>query len=180
MVNLRVLGTDSIAERFGVLADLREAGLIRHLGVSNVTPGQLAEARAIAPVVCVQNPYGIGVRADQDAFVDDCGEQGIAFVPFYSIAGSARQAGVAGDGPAEVPEVRAVARAHGASAAQIRLAWTLHRGPHVLAIPGTGDLGHLADNVAAAALRLSAAELALLEAAHQGDGASVPDGAGPA
>ncbi|MGW6686162.1 aldo/keto reductase [Streptomyces sp. NPDC054961] len=176
VVNLRVLGTDSIAERFGVLAELREAGLIRHLGVSNVTPGQLEEARAIAPVVCVQNPYGIGVRADQDAFVRDCGERGIAFVPFYSIAGSARQAGVAGDGPAEVPEVRDVARAHGTSAARIRLAWTLHRGPHVLAIPGTGDLGHLADNVAAAALRLSPAELALLEAAHQGHGASAPDG----
>ncbi|MBT2446893.1 aldo/keto reductase [Streptomyces sp. ISL-43] len=174
VVNLRVVGTASIAERFGALAELREAGLIRHLGISNVTPGHLAEARAIAPVVCVQNPYGIGMRPDQDEFVRTCGEQGIAFVPFYSIAGPGRQAGAGGAGGAdgadadEMQEVRAVARAHGASAAQIRLAWTLHRGPHVLAIPGTGDPVHLASNVAAAAIRLSQADLALLESAHHG------------
>ncbi|WP_246466662.1 aldo/keto reductase [Streptosporangium album] len=88
VVNLRVLGTDSIAERFGAPAHLRDAGLIRHLGISNVHPEQLAEARAIAPVVCVQNQYGIGARPEQDAFLRTCGEQGIAFVPFYSIAGA--------------------------------------------------------------------------------------------
>lgn len=168
VVNLRVLGTDSIAERFGALAELREAGLIRHLGISNVTPEHLAEARAIAPVVCVQNPYGIGVRPDQEAFVRSCGEQGVAFVPFYAIAGAGREAGPREDADAiGVAEVREVARAHGASPAQVRLAWTLSQGPHVLAIPGTGDLGHLADNVAAAALRLSEAELALLGTAHR-------------
>ncbi|MFE2284835.1 aldo/keto reductase [Streptomyces sp. NPDC059443] len=169
VVNLRVLGTGSIAERFGALAELREAGLIRHLGISNVTPEHLAEARAIAPVVCVQNMYGIGVRPKQGAFVRDCGEQGVAFVPFYAIAGAGREAGAGGDTDGVgVAEVREVARAHGVSPAQIRLAWTLAQGPHVLAIPGTGDLGHLADNVAAAALRLSAAELALLDTAHRG------------
>ncbi|MGW1467177.1 oxidoreductase [Streptomyces sp. NPDC002308] len=164
VVNLRVLGTHSLAERFGVLADLREEGLIRHLGVSNVTPEHLAEAQKIAPVVCVQNLYGIGVRPDQDDFVDSCGEQGIAFVPFYSIAGAGRDAGAGA--ARERDEVTAVARAHGASAAQVRLAWTLHRGPHVLGIPGTGDPAHLEENVAAGALRLTEEELALLDAAH--------------
>ncbi|MGW4894295.1 aldo/keto reductase [Kitasatospora sp. NPDC004240] len=163
VVNLRILGTDSIAERFGALAELREAGLIRHLGVSNVTPAQFAEAREIAPVVCVQNPYGIGFRPEQDEFVRFCGEQGVAFVPFYAIAASSGQAGaVAGD----PEEVLAVARAHGVTPAQVRLAWTLHRGPHVLAIPGTGDPGHLEANVAAGALRLTDEDLALLETAH--------------
>ncbi|MFC7258843.1 aldo/keto reductase [Streptomyces lutosisoli] len=164
VVNLRVVGTDSIAERFGALADLRAAGLIRHLGISNVTPDHLAEARAIAPVVFVQNQYGIGVRPDHDAFVRACGEQGVAFVPFYAIAAAGRTAGATGT---ESAEVLAVARAHGVSAAQVRLAWTLHRGPHVLAIPGTGDPDHLAANVAAGALRLTEDEMAALDALHR-------------
>ncbi|GAA4562616.1 aldo/keto reductase [Planotetraspora kaengkrachanensis] len=167
VVNLRVLGTQSIAERFLALARLREAGLIRHLGLSNVTPAHLAEAQAIAPVVGVQNMYGIGVRPEQDDFLRACGEQGVAFVPFYAIAGTGRQAGASG---VESEEVLTVARAHGASAAQVRLAWTLHRGPHVLAIPGTGDPGHLADNVAAGALRLSTDELAVLDRVHRAQG----------
>ncbi|WP_433212384.1 oxidoreductase [Microtetraspora malaysiensis] len=173
VVNLRVVGTDSIAERFSALAELREAGLIRHLGISNVHPHHLAEARAIAPVVCVQNMYGLGVRADQDAFVRTCGEQGVAFVPFYAIAASGRQAG-ASDG--DHPQVLAIARAHGAGPAQVRIAWTLHRGPHMLAIPGTGDPDHLAANVAAGALRLSEEELALLDSIHQppGTGMTAP------
>jgi pyridoxine 4-dehydrogenase len=165
VVNLRIVGTGSIAERFGALAELRDAGLIRHLGISNVTPEHLAEARSIAPVVCVQNMYGIGVRPGQDAFVRACGEMGVAFVPFYAIAAAGRTAGTTG---ADGEEVLAVARAYGASAAQVRLAWTLRRGPHVLAIPGTGDPDHLAANVAAGALRLSAEDLALLDSVHQG------------
>ncbi|MCB5180751.1 aldo/keto reductase [Streptomyces antimicrobicus] len=160
VVNLRVVGTGSLAERFGALAELREAGLVRHLGLSNVHPHHLAEARAIAPVVCVQNMYGIGASPEQREFLRRCGEHGIAFVPFYSIAGSGRERGAT---TGDDPRVSAVARSHGVSAAQIRLAWTLHQGPHVLAIPGTGDLGHLAQNVAAGALRLSADELALLD-----------------
>lgn len=161
VVNLRIVGTDSIAERFGALARLREAGLIRHLGLSNVTPEHLTEAQAIAPVVCVQNQYGIGARPEQDAFLRRCGEEGVAFVPFYAIAGAGREGG-ADTGRTESEQVQAVARAHGVTPAQIRLAWTLHRGPHVLAIPGTGNPDHLADNVAAGALKLSADELALL------------------
>ncbi|MEU8461069.1 oxidoreductase [Streptomyces sp. NPDC029003] len=167
LVNLRVLGTSSVAERFGALAELREAGLIRHLGVSNVTPEQLAEARTVAPVVCVQNPYGIGMRPDQDAFVRHCGEQGIAFVPFYSIAATGREGGASGT---QDPALLAVARAHGATPAQIRLAWTLHRGPHVLAIPGTGNPDHLTANVAAGALRLTQEDLTTLNSLHHRPG----------
>lgn len=163
VVNLRIVGTGSIAERFGALAELRDAGLIRHLGLSNVTPAHLAEAQAIAPVVCVQNPYGIGLRPDQDTLVRTCGEQGVAYVPFYAIATTGRQAGAT---DRDHPEILAVARAHGASPAQVRIAWTLHRGPHVLAIPGTGDPDHLASNVAAGALRLSEEEVALLDSLH--------------
>ncbi|WP_328943357.1 aldo/keto reductase [Streptomyces sp. NBC_00250] len=164
VVNLRIVGTDSIAERFGALAELREAGLIRHLGVSNITPEQLAEAQSIAPVVCVQNMYGIGVRPEYADFVRLCGEQGIAFVPFYAIAAAGRQGGATAP---ESPEVLAVAEAHGASPAQVRIAWTLHQGPHLLAIPGTGDPDHLAANVAAGALRLTTEDLALLDTLHR-------------
>ncbi|WP_078891807.1 aldo/keto reductase [Streptomyces sp. NRRL S-350] len=163
LVNLRIVGTDPVAERFGALAELRQAGLIRHLGLSNIRPHHLAEAQAIAPVTCVQNPYGIGSSPAQDELLRLCGEQGIAFVPFYAIAGAGREGGAS---TAEPPQVRIIAEARGVSTAQVRLAWTLHRGPHVLAIPGTGDVAHLEDNVAAGALQLSAQELALLEEAH--------------
>ncbi|WP_329088717.1 aldo/keto reductase [Streptosporangium sp. NBC_01469] len=160
VVNLRVHGPDSIAERFGALAELRDAGLIRHLGISNVRPKHLAEALAIAPVVCVQNRYGLGASPERRGFLRACGEQGIAFVPFFAIAGEGREAGASG---ADDEAVLAVARAHGATAAQVRLAWTLRHGPHVLAIPGTGNPDHLVANVAAGALRLSDDELARLE-----------------
>ncbi|MFD0475210.1 aldo/keto reductase [Nonomuraea thailandensis] len=159
VVNLRVppSGTaGSIADHFGALAGLRDAGLIRHLGVSNVTPAQLAEAQAIAPVVCVQNPFGVGATAGQGELLRGCGEQGIAFVPFFAIAGAGREAGAGGG---EHETVLAVARAHGATPAQVRLAWTLRQGAHVLAIPGTGDPGHLAENMAAGTLALSDDEL---------------------
>jgi len=164
LVNLRLHGLDSIAEHFGALAELRDAGMIRHLGVSNTRPEHLAQAQAIAPVVCVQNSYGLGHRPQQDQLLRACGEQGVAYVPFFSIAGAGREAGPSG---AEHDDVLAIARAHDATPAQIRLAWALQRGPHVLVIPGTGDLGHLADNVAAGALRLAPDDLARLEAVHQ-------------
>ncbi|MFF5110908.1 oxidoreductase [Streptosporangium sp. NPDC000509] len=162
VVNLRIprsMASSSIAEHFGALADLRDAGMIRHLGVSNVTPAHLAEAQAIAPVVCVQNAYGIGARSEDHEFLRACGEQGIAFVPFFAIAGTGRETGAS---VAESEEVLAVARAHGVTAAQVRLAWTLQCGPHVLAIPGTGNPDHLAENVAAGALRLSEEEMTRL------------------
>ncbi|MGW2177219.1 oxidoreductase [Streptomyces sp. NPDC001732] len=171
VVNLRVPPSrrnGSIGEHFGALAELRDAGLIRHLGVSNVTSEQLTEARAIAPVVCVQNPYGIGAASEDRALLRRCGELGIAFVPFFAISGSGREAGPASDGS---EEVSSVARTHGVSPAQVRLAWTLQQGPHVLAIPGTGNPDHLAQNVAAGALRLSEEEMARLD--------QVADPAGP-
>jgi aryl-alcohol dehydrogenase-like predicted oxidoreductase len=163
VVNLRSQGPGSIAEQFGALSDLRTRGLIRHLGVSAIGLDQLNEARAIAPVVCVQNPYGLGFRAESDDLVRACGADGIAFVPFFSLAGPGRESGAATE---DAEPVRAVAAEYGVSPAQIRLAWTLHRGDHMLAIPGTGDLGHLADNIAAAGLRLSEDDLARLEAVH--------------
>ncbi|WP_181777580.1 oxidoreductase [Amycolatopsis pittospori] len=155
--------TGSVAEHFGALADLREAGLIRNLGISNIVAGQLTEAMAIAPVVCVQNRYGLTDRED-DALVDLCAEHGVAFVPFFavttSLPGAPAQDGVV-PGLAEITKV---AEAHGATPAQVRLAWTLHRGDHVLAIPGTGNPAHLEENIAAGGLRFSEDELALLDA----------------
>ncbi|QKG22933.1 aldo/keto reductase [Actinomadura verrucosospora] len=166
LVNLRILGShDRFAERFGALAEMRRAGLIRHLGLSNVRPHHVAEAQAIAPVVCVQNPYGIGAFPEQEEVRGLCERQGIAFVPFYSLAGTRREGGRSGGD--DEPAVGAVARELGASPAQIRLAWTLHQGPHVLAIPGTGDLAHLEQNVAAAAIRLPGEALAALDALHR-------------
>jgi pyridoxine 4-dehydrogenase len=164
VVNLRIPGSktdDSIAEHFAVMAGLQQEGLIRHLGVSGITPAHLAEVQAIAPVVCVQNRFGIG-DADDD-LLGICGEQGIAFVPFFAIAGERKGAGGAA---APTDPVLAVARAHNVSPAQIRLAWTLHRGPHVLAIPGTGDPGHLIENIAAAGLHLSPDDLTALNGAQ--------------
>ncbi|NBE79488.1 aldo/keto reductase [Micromonospora rubida] len=164
LVNLRQAGLESVAEHVGALAELRDAGLIRHLGISNVRPHHLPQALAVAPVVCVQNAYGLGFRPRHDQFVRDCAAQDVAYVPFFSIATTGREAGASGD---EDPEVRAVAAAHGVSTAQLRIAWALHRSPNMLAIPGTGNPEHLAANVAAGALRLTADDLARLEAVHQ-------------
>jgi len=164
VVNLRIPGSAegaSIAGHFAALADLRAAGLIRHLGLSGISAEQLAEAQAIAPVVCVQNRYGLEAPAADHALLDLCGTHGIAFVPFFAIAGPA--AGRGGAAPSD-ETVLAIARAHHATPAQVRLAWTLHRGPHVLAIPGTGDPAHLTENIAAAALRLSPQQISSLAA----------------
>lgn len=167
LVNLRIgaaleRGSGSIAERFGVLAELRAAGLIRNLGISNVSAEHLTEALAIAPVVSVQNQYGLTVRREDDALIELCAEHGVAFVPFFAIASGAEQSG-AEQGGTQQQAVTDIALAHGVTPAQVRLAWTLHRGPNVLAIPGTGNPAHLAENVAAAALRLSPAELSQLD-----------------
>ena len=169
VVNLRRMPKyDSITEHFGALAELREAGLIRHFGISNVTPRYLAEAQAIAPVVCVQNRYAVDrPDPDSDELLRSCGEQGIAFVPFYAVAGEAAEQGAT---TAHDEAVRAVALAHGASPAQIRIAWTLHQGPHVLAIPGTGNPDHLTENVAAGAIRLTDEELKRLDTPHRDAG----------
>ncbi|MFI2364256.1 oxidoreductase [Promicromonospora sp. NPDC019610] len=154
---------ESVAEHFGALAELREAGLVRHLGVSNVLAEQLTEALTIAPVVCVQNQYGLTHREDDD-LVTLCGERGIAFVPFFAVGAAVPGASPAGGADdTGRAEVEAIAAAHDATPAQVRLAWTLHRGPHVLAIPGTGSVAHLEENVAASALRLTEEELAVLD-----------------
>ncbi|MEU6658466.1 aldo/keto reductase [Streptomyces sp. NPDC046821] len=159
LVNLRLMGQDSISEHFGALAELRDAGLVRNLGISVARPEHLAQAQEIAPVVCVQNRYGIDASGGKD-MLRACAENGIAFVPFFSIAGQGRESGAV---RAEHDEVQAVARVHGVSTAQVRLAWILQQGAHVLAIPGTGNPEHLVDNVAAGALRLTADELQLLD-----------------
>ena len=161
LVNLRTLSAGKpVGEHFAALAALRDAGLVRHLGLSNVTVGQIEEALAIAPVAAVQNRYSIDSRRPEaDDVLRACAERGIAFVPFFAIAGEGREGGRR-DGDLE--PVLAVARAHGATPAQVRLAWTLAQGDHVLAIPGTGNLAHLAENVAAGALRLTEEDLALL------------------
>lgn len=170
--NLRQLGRDhldlvylrrmpdwpNLDEHVGALAELRAAGLIRHVGLSGVTAAALAAAEAIVPIVAVQNAWGVDNGRINDALVAECGTRGIAFVPFFSLAGTARESGSVATGAA----IEAVAAAHGATPAQVRLAWTLHQGDHVLAIPGTGDRRHLEENVAAGGLRLTTADLAAL------------------
>ncbi|MCP2247626.1 oxidoreductase [Lentzea aerocolonigenes] len=162
VVNLRVSGLDDVSAHFEQLAGLRQEGLVRHLGLSNVRPHHLDQAQRIAPVVCVQNSYGLGHHPDQDDFLGVCGERGVAFVPFFALAGANKEAGTS----AEDDEVTAIAAAHDATPAQVRLAWTLARGPHVLVIPGTGDPAHLRQNVEAGQLVLTPEELTRLDALH--------------
>ena len=163
LVYLRRMRQESISEHFGALAELREAGLIRHLGVSNVRPAHLAEAQAIAPVVAVENRFNLEVRQHDDVLCA-CTEQGIAFVPYFAIAGEGREGGYgARSAITSLDEaVAEVARRHEATPAQVRLAWTLHQGPTVLAIPGTSSLEHLRENVEAGTLELGSEDLALL------------------
>jgi pyridoxine 4-dehydrogenase len=176
--NLRELGRDHldvvnyrhngpgrpVADHVEALADLTRDGLVRHVGVSNVTLDQLREAQAVTEIVCVQNRYAVGYRASgaRDV-VEHCAEQGVAFVPFFAIAGQGREGKPAAEHATE-DAVREVAVEHEASPAQVRLAWSLAQGAHVLAIPGTGDPAHLEDNVAAASLRLTSDEVARLDA----------------
>jgi pyridoxine 4-dehydrogenase len=156
VVNLRVGGLEepepgSVAEQFTALAELRQQGLIRHLGLSTVNAEQLAEARAIAPVVCVQNMYNIARRAD-DALVDQTARDGIAFVPYFPLGGF---------NPVQSDELNAVADRLGATPMAVALAWLLRRSPNILLIPGTSSVDHLRENVAAATLDIDdvAAEL---------------------
>ncbi|NEB79694.1 aldo/keto reductase [Streptomyces sp. SID14478] len=165
VVNMRLYERTSplIEEYVGALGELREAGLIRHIGVSDVDAELLARARGTAPIVCVQNRFGLGTgRAGDAELLRSCAQSGIAFVPFFAIAGRGGHTG----GTAEAPALREIAAVHDVSPAQIRLAWTLHQGPNVLAIPGTGDPEHLAQNVAAGAIRLTDDELRALDDAQ--------------
>jgi pyridoxine 4-dehydrogenase len=158
VVNLRMGGFDgaeegSIAEQFGALVEMQEAGLIRHLGLSTVTAAQIAEARAIAPVVCVQNFYNVAVRRD-DELIDFLAGEGIAYVPYFPLGGFS---------PLQSEELGAVAARSGATPMSVALAWLLQRSPNVLLIPGTSSVDHLRENVAGAGLELSAADLEELD-----------------
>ncbi|WP_424644374.1 oxidoreductase [Embleya sp. AB8] len=142
-------GGESIADRFAVLAELRAEGLIRHLGVSNVDAAQLAEARAIAPVAAVQNPH-----ANDMGLLTECEEAGIAFVPFFPLGG--------GGTPLDTERLGKIAARLGATTPQVALAALLATSPSMLAIPGTGTLAHLEENLATDALTLSDEDLATL------------------
>jgi aryl-alcohol dehydrogenase-like predicted oxidoreductase len=151
VVNLRSPAVDtptdaSLAEPFSVLAELQEAGLIRHLGISGVTSAQLTEAQAIAPVVTVQNLYNVANRHD-DELVDRCAREGIAFAPFFPLGGFT---------PLQSDVLDRVAARLEASAQQVALAWLLQRSPTIVLIPGTSSVAHLRENVAAASLELPA------------------------
>ncbi|PRY43390.1 oxidoreductase [Umezawaea tangerina] len=150
VVNLRIMSDDDVTAGMTALAELREQGLIKHIGVSNVTAAQLAEAQTVAPVVCVQNQYNLAHR-DDDALVDSTAEQDIAFVPFFPLGGFQ---------PLDLEHLEVVARRHGATSRQVALAWLLHRSPNILLIPGTSSVGHLEENLAAGGLQLSEEDLA--------------------
>src|SRR5467141_160497 len=155
VVNLRVGGMSepsegSIKEPLTVLAELKQQGLIRHLGLSNVTPKQLAEAQTITGIVCVQNFYNVAHRKD-DAFIDDLASQGIAYVPFFPLGGFT---------PLQSSELDTAAGSLGVTAMQLALAWLLQRSLNVLLIPGTSSLLHLRENLQASQLRIPAEVLA--------------------
>jgi len=165
VVNLRVGGfmaptEGSIEAPLTVLAELKRQGLIRHLGLSNVSPGQLAEAQTITEIVCVQNMYNVAHRSDDD-FIDDLGKQGIAYVPFFPLGGFT---------PIQSSKLDAAAASLQATPMQLALAWLLHRSPNILLIPGTSSIKHLRENLKAATLELSSEMIAELDSIGGTDG----------
>jgi pyridoxine 4-dehydrogenase len=159
IVNYRVMGSihgpaeGPIAEQVTVLADLQRKGLIRHIGLSNATAAQVAEAQAITNIVCVQNNYNVANR-DDDALIDALSRQGIAYVPFFPLGGFT---------PLQSSTLSNVASRLGATPMQLALAWLLHRSPNILLIPGTSSVAHLRENLAAAKLALSPEALAEMD-----------------
>jgi aryl-alcohol dehydrogenase-like predicted oxidoreductase len=158
-VNLRVGGFQdpepgSIVEPFGVLVEMREQGLINHLGLSTVSAEQIEEAQSIGPIVSVQNFYNIANRAD-DELIESLAAQGIAYVPYFPLGGFS---------PLQSDTLSSVAERLGATPKAVALAWLLQRSENILLIPGTSSVGHLRENVAGAGLRIPAAELAELDA----------------
>jgi aryl-alcohol dehydrogenase-like predicted oxidoreductase len=159
IVNYRVMGSGhgpeegSIAEQVTVLTELRRKGLIRHIGLSNVTAAQVAEAQAITEVVCVQNNYNLAHR-DDDTLIDDLARHDIAYVPFFPLGGFS---------PLQSSTLSSVAGRLGATPMQVALAWLLHRSPNILLIPGTSSVAHLRENLAAGQLTLSPQTLAELD-----------------
>ena len=150
VVNYRSMGSGhgpeegSIAEQVTVLAELQRKGLVRHIGLSNVTARQVAEAQAITDVVCVQNNYNLAYRHDDD-LIDDLARQGIAYVPFFPLGGFT---------PLQSSTLSSVAGRLGATPMQVALAWLLHRSPNILLIPGTSSVAHLRENLAVGQLTL--------------------------
>src|SRR6266403_85279 len=160
VVNLRAWGDNGqgpgeepLTEPFSVLAELKQQGLIRHLGVSDVTPKQLKEAQTITDIVCIQNLYNVAHRND-DAFIDHLARQGIAYVPFFPLGGF---------NPLQSEALDTVAASLRATPMQVAMAWLLHRSPNILLIPGTSSVAHLRENLAAAELALSPETLAELD-----------------
>jgi pyridoxine 4-dehydrogenase len=159
IVNYRAMGLvhspddSSIAEQVTVLADLKRKGLIRHIGLSNVTSAQVAEARSITDIVCVQNQYNLAFR-DDDALIDELAREGTAYVPFFPLGGFT---------PLQSSTLSRVAERLGATPMQVALAWLLHRSRNILLIPGTSSVAHLRENLAAAQLTLPAEALTELD-----------------
>ena len=156
VVNLRVMGGTDVAgaaHAYAVLAELREQGLIRHLGISEATAEQVAAAQDIAPVVSVQNLYNLANRNDDD-LIDSLAEQGIAYVPYFPLGGFT---------PLQSDALDVVAERLGAGRMAVALSWLLQRSPNILLIPGTSSVDHLRENVAGAALELSADDVAELD-----------------
>jgi aryl-alcohol dehydrogenase-like predicted oxidoreductase len=163
VVNLRVGGfmgpvEESIAEPVTVLAELKQQGLIRHLGLSNISPAQLAEAQKITEIVCVQNFYNIAHRED-DSFIDGLAGQGIAYVPFFPLGGFT---------PLQSSVLDAAAASVHATPMQLAQAWLLQRSPNILLIPGTSSVAHLRENLQAATLQLPPEILTRLNSIGQG------------
>ena len=160
VVNMRMMGKihgpaeGSIEKEVTALAELQRQGLVRHIGLSNVTSAQVAEAQRIAKIVCVQNQYNV-VHREDDALVDELAAQGIAYVPFFPLGGFT---------PIQSSELSKIAQELGATPMQVALAWLLHRAPNILLIPGTSSLEHLRENLKAAQLSLSSDVLAGLDA----------------
>ena len=144
----------SIETPLRVLVRLQQAGLVEHIGLSNVTEAQIAEARGIADVVCIQNLYNLAHRGD-DAMIHALAQDGIAYVPFFPLGGFA---------PLQSAQLSAVAGRLGVTPLQVALAWLLQRAPNILLIPGTSSRAHLAQNLAVAEIALSAADVAELDA----------------
>jgi aryl-alcohol dehydrogenase-like predicted oxidoreductase len=158
VVNLRLGNAQgpqpgSLAEPFETLVELQQQGLIRHLGVSNATAEQVAEAQTIAPIVCVQNMYNLAYRQD-DELIDELADKGIAYVPFFPLGGFT---------PLQSTALSAVATRLHATPMSVALAWLLRRSPNILLIPGTSSVAHLLENVVGAGLSLSDEELAELD-----------------
>jgi aryl-alcohol dehydrogenase-like predicted oxidoreductase len=165
VVNLRVGGVmepseGSIEQPLTVLAELKRQGLIRHIGLSNITPKQLLEAQTITEIVCVQNFYNVAHRKD-DALIDDLAAQGIGYVPFFPLGGFT---------PLQSSALDAAAASLQATPMQVALAWLLQRSPNILLIPGTSSVGHLRENLKAATLQIPAQVLADLESIARGSG----------